>query len=136
MLRKYRERFLNRVRFFNKHVLNKVMIKFAGRAHSPLSIVRHVGRHSGKAYQTPVIVEPWGDGFVFALTYGPEVDWYRNVLAAGRAILIWHGRELLLTSPEPLDRESALAAFPRPLQPVLRLSGTRHFFRMVAGHDL
>ncbi len=130
VLRKNHERILNRVRFFNKHVLNRVMIKFAGSAHSPISVIRHVGRRSGKPYQTPVIVEPLVDGFVFALTYGPEVDWYRNVLAAGGAILVWHGKEWVLARPESIDLTTALPAFPLPLRPILRISGTRHFFRM------
>jgi hypothetical protein len=34
------------------------------------------------------MVEPTTDGVVIALTYGPEVDWYRNVLAAGHCELL------------------------------------------------
>jgi hypothetical protein len=34
-------------------------------------------------YETPIFVEPFDRGFVIELTYGPQVDWYKNVLAAG-----------------------------------------------------
>ncbi len=120
----------DRVRFFNKRVLNRVMLKIAGAAHSPISIVYHVGRRSGKPYETPVIVEPLADSFVFALTYGPEVDWYRNVLAAGHAELLWHGKKFALANPELIDIKTALPVFPSFARPLLQTLGTRHFFRM------
>ena len=47
------------------------------------AIVIHVGRRSGRTYETPVNVFRDGGRYVFALTYGPESDWVRNVLAAG-----------------------------------------------------
>ncbi len=120
----------DRVRFFNKRVLNRLMLKIAGVSHSPISVVHHVGRRSGKLYETPVIVEPLGDAFVFALTYGPEVDWYRNVLAAGQATLLWNGKKYALEKPETIDVKTALPAFPPFARPILRTVGTRNFFRM------
>jgi deazaflavin-dependent oxidoreductase (nitroreductase family) len=122
--------FLNRMRYFNKHIVNRVTLKIAGAAHSPISAVHHVGRRSGKLYQTPVIVGPVDDGFVFALTYGAAVDWYRNVLAAGGCTLLWHGGKYTLENPETIAVEAALPAFPLPLRLVLRIMCTRHFFRM------
>jgi deazaflavin-dependent oxidoreductase (nitroreductase family) len=127
--------FLNRMRYFNKRLLNRVTIKIAGFAHSPISIVNHVGRKSGKTYQTPIIVEPQENGFVFALTYGPQVDWYRNILAAGHCNLRWHGDTYALGEPEPIDVEAALPAFPLPFRPVLRILGKKDFFRMVIQED-
>jgi deazaflavin-dependent oxidoreductase (nitroreductase family) len=121
---------MNRIRHFNKRVTNRVTMQFAGLRYSPISIIRHVGRRSGKLYETPVIVEPLAEGFVFALTYGPDVDWYRNILATGRATLRWHGKEYALEKPEPIDRQAALPAFPQPFRLILRLVGPRHCFRM------
>ena len=40
------------------------------------------------------------DGFRFALTYGPEAEWVRNVLAHGAVRLITRGNEYELTTPE------------------------------------
>jgi deazaflavin-dependent oxidoreductase (nitroreductase family) len=93
---KYQQHLLNRIRVFNKQALNPMILKFAGCSHSPISVIRHAGRRSGKPYLTPIIVEPLVDGFVFALTYGPKVDWYRNVLAAGWCTVIWHGKEYVI----------------------------------------
>jgi deazaflavin-dependent oxidoreductase (nitroreductase family) len=127
--------FLNRMRYINKRSLNRVTIKIAGAAHSPISLVYHVGRNSGNPYQTPIIVMPQENGFVFALTYGPRVDWYRNILAAGHCSLRWHGKVYALVEPEPIDVEVALQAFPFPFSPILRLLGKKDFFRMVIQKD-
>ncbi len=116
---------------FNKHLLNPLMLKFAGAAHSPISVVRHTGRSSGRSYKTPVIVEPFGDGFIFALTYGRDVDWYRNVLAAERCTLLWHGKSYDLQAPTPAKRKVALPAFPPPLRLMLRqVLHTQYFMAM------
>jgi deazaflavin-dependent oxidoreductase (nitroreductase family) len=121
---------LDVIRAFNKHVLNRLTLKFAGSAHSPISVIHHVGRRSGRPYQTPVIVEPLADGFIFALTYGPEVDWYHNILAAGQGVVRWHGKEYAIENPEMIDVKKALPVFPLPLRLILRIMGTCHFFRM------
>ena len=122
----------NRIRAFNKHIFNRLIYTFAGAAHSPFALIRHVGRRSGAPYETPIIVEPMGDDIVIALTYGPAVDWYRNVLAAGQATLRWHGRTYALEQPEPIDPAVALPAFPLAARLILRLLGTQHFVRMKA----
>ena len=62
-------------------------------------LVIHRGRRSGRQYQTPVNVFPAADGYVFALTYGPDTDWVRNVLAAGGCELRTRGRTVRLVSP-------------------------------------
>lgn len=103
------------------------MRRFVVTPHSHFAVIRHVGRRSGKPYETPIIAVPWEEGFCIALTYGPEVDWYRNVLAAGGCGLFWHGREYALDKPEPLDRGTALLAFPQPLRGILRMRGTQDF---------
>ena len=115
---------------FNKRILNPVMLKFAGSV-SPFAVIRHVGRRSGKPYKTPLIVMPAADGFVIALTYGPEVDWYRNLRAAGRATLVWRGREYAIAQPEPLDSQTGLLAFPAPFRLILRtLNRIEHFAKV------
>src|SRR5713101_8934606 len=60
----------------NKYVTNRLLRGFANLSHSPFAIIRHVGRRSGKPYETVIWVWPQGEGFVIAITYGPEVDWY------------------------------------------------------------
>ena len=120
----------NRLRSFNKRFLNRVTRRFARWSRGPFAVLYHVGRRSGKPYETTVMVEPMSDGFVFALTYGPEVDWYRNVLAAGHCTLLWHGCTYALEQPESFAIQAALPLF-SPLQRlILRRLGTRDFVRM------
>ncbi len=71
-------RIKDRVRVFNKHVTNPILGRLAGRRRGPFALVKHVGRRSGRHYQTPIIAVPVADGFVIALTYGSHVDWYRT----------------------------------------------------------
>src|SRR5580765_2303908 len=119
-----------RIRAFNKHYFNRLAGRFAGVSRTPFALIRHVGRRSGKPYETPIIVMPQGNGFVIALTYGPEVDWYRNVQAAGEATLVWHNNEFALNQPEPIDVKTGLSAFPTPFRQILGVLGTQHFVRM------
>lgn len=120
----------HRVRDFNKGVTNRLTRRFARVPFGPFALVRHMGRRSGTLYETPIMVEQVEDHFVFALTYGPEVDWYRNVLAAGYCTLVWHGRVYRLDEPEPLSARRALPAYPPAQRFILRLLGTRHFVRL------
>ncbi len=118
------------MRFFSKRVINPVVLKFAGSPRSPFAVIRHVGRRSGREYETPLLVALVRDGFVIELTYGLAVDWYRNVVAAGECTVLWHGRVYICNEFEPIDVAIALPAFPLALQLPLRIFGARHFVRM------
>ncbi len=39
------------------------------------------------------------DGYVLALTYGPDTDWVKNILAAGGCELRTRGRRIQVTAP-------------------------------------
>jgi deazaflavin-dependent oxidoreductase (nitroreductase family) len=125
-----RQAFVNRIRFLNKYTINRVMLKVAGAPLSPFSIVRHTGRRTGKPYSTPVIVEPFGDGLVIAFTYGPEVDWYRNILAGGSCAIRRRGMEYACVRPQLIDGKTALPAFPILLRTALRFVGTSQFLKL------
>ena len=118
------------IRAFNKRFTNRLVRRFAGVSRTPFALIRHVGRRSGKPYETPIIVMQQGKRFVIALTYGPDVDWYRNVQAAGKATLLWHSQEYALGAPEPIDVKTGLSAFPPPFRQILGVLGTRHFVQM------
>jgi deazaflavin-dependent oxidoreductase (nitroreductase family) len=120
----------DRVRYFNKRVLNRLVLRIAGLPGSPLAIVQHTGRRSSKVYQTPVIVGKEPGGFVFALTYGDHVDWYRNILASGECTLSWQGQEFKLENPETIDAVAGVSAFGPPFQQMLTFIGIRDFFHM------
>ncbi|OGD54286.1 hypothetical protein A3K81_01555 [Candidatus Bathyarchaeota archaeon RBG_13_60_20] len=80
---------------FNKHFTNRFFLIFAGRM-PPFAIVSHRGRRSGRGYRTPVLAFPTETGFVFALTYGRDVDWARNLVALGGGSLVHKGEEIPL----------------------------------------
>jgi deazaflavin-dependent oxidoreductase (nitroreductase family) len=87
------------MRRVNKVALNKVTGRLAPWLPG-LGIVVHRGRTSGKEYRTPVNVFPRpGDRYVLALTYGPDTDWIRNVIAADGCELLTRGAHLALTAP-------------------------------------
>jgi deazaflavin-dependent oxidoreductase (nitroreductase family) len=111
--------------------LNRLTRRLANFPVGPVALIYHVGRRSGKAYETPVFALPIDGGFILALTYGPNVDWYRNVLAAGQCKLRWHGKEYAINQIEPVDAKIGLARFGLPYSPILRLLGTRDFVRML-----
>jgi len=118
----------DRIRVFNKYVTNRLLRRFARSSRGPFAIIRHVGRRSGKPYETTIMVWPTREGFVIALTYGPNVDWYRNLLAAGGGTVFWHRRLYEVGKPEPIDAETALTAFPALFRLAFRMFGRREEF--------
>lgn len=100
-----------------------LMIRFAGHRWNPIfSVVEHVGRRSGRRY-APIAARRTADGFVISLAFGAQVDWHRNLLAAGGGIIRWRGRPYRVGAPARIDRTAAIAAF-HPIQ--------RFFLRLAA----
>ncbi len=91
----------------NRRVFNPIEIK---RGVRPVLI--HVGRSSGKTYQTPLDAHPVDGGYLFIPMYGPRTDWVRNILAAGTARLRIEGRELELESPRLVEMDAAWGLLP------------------------
>jgi deazaflavin-dependent oxidoreductase (nitroreductase family) len=113
---------------FNKVATNKVLVHLAG--HGPFVELEHVGRRSGRVYRVPLNAFRSGDAVTFALTYGPKVDWLRNVRAAG-GCRVRLGREILtLGAPVDLPTRTGLSRMPAPARLVLRLAGVDHFVEM------
>jgi deazaflavin-dependent oxidoreductase (nitroreductase family) len=83
---------------FTTHVVNPITRLFAGWL-PWFAIVIHVGRRTGQRRRTPVNVFRDGELFVFALTYGSNVQWVKNVLAAGSCELRTRGRTVRVTDP-------------------------------------
>jgi len=75
---------------FNRRVTNPVL-SLVTRHLRQFAMVRHTGRVSGRAYETPVAAFRRDGVVLIALTYGPEADWVRNVIAAGGCDLITRG---------------------------------------------
>jgi deazaflavin-dependent oxidoreductase (nitroreductase family) len=110
--------------------LNPLTRLFAGWAPG-FGILTHRGRKSGRTYYTPINVFRRGDEYVFFLTYGPDVEWVRNVFAEGRCVLRTGGRDVALIEPELItDPERRMA--PAVVRPVGRLLRATQFVRMRA----
>jgi deazaflavin-dependent oxidoreductase (nitroreductase family) len=116
----------DRVRYINKRFTNRLMGLIAGRRGSPIALLHHTGRKTGREYNTPIIAAPLRNGFIFALTYGDHVDWYRNVLANDKARLTLHGRDYQLARITSVIAQEGRAAFPllfRVMLGVMRIEG-------------
>lgn len=94
-----------------------------------LGVVVHHGRRSGRRYQTPVNVFTAGNGYVFALTYGPDTDWVKNVLAAGGCELRTRGQTIQLGSPRLFHDERRAGIRPVERQ-VLRILDVADFLSL------
>lgn len=115
---------------FNLVVTNRVLGP-ATRRLPGFAVVHHVGRRSGRTYATPVNLFRSGDRYVFALTYGADAQWVRNVRAAGRVEVETRGRRLALTGPELVhDPERRLV--PAPVRVPLRAVRVTDFLVMRA----
>ena len=113
-----------------KNTLNRLTIRAAKSGRGPISLIRHTGRKTGRTYETPLILAPNGRDFVAELTYGPDVQWYRNAVAAGSCTVVVKGVEYPIDRIEPFDAEAGIKAFGYPAALVLRLL-RRHEFRLL-----
>jgi len=86
----------------------------------PLAIVHHVGRKSGRAYRSPVVAIRSARGYVIPMTYGRDVDWARNMRAAGGCELERMGRRVRLTKPRIVGFEKAASRLPAVVRPLFR----------------
>jgi hypothetical protein len=91
---------LRLVRHFNRAVVNPRMFATAGTPGAYASVNHHVGRTTGRPYQTRVVAEPTGDGFVIALPYGTAANWVKNALATGSAKIVDEGTAYRVDRPE------------------------------------
>jgi deazaflavin-dependent oxidoreductase (nitroreductase family) len=107
-----RQKFMNGVRYFNKHIFNRFMLLFAGRKGIPFTVLHHTGRRSGRSYRTPVLATYVAETIIIPLSYGEHVDWLRNVLAHGGCQLMWQGEMIAAHQPAVLDAETGLALLP------------------------
>jgi len=109
----------------------------------PWATLHHVGRRSGRAYDTPVVAfaarEPRVIGepvtvadardiiVLHPLPWGPCTDWCRNVLAAGRYTLTRRGQDFAVVDPWVLDGETARGALGDGPRVASRLLGIDEF---------
>lgn len=86
----------------------------------PLAVVHHVGRKSGRRYRTPVVAFRSAKGFVIPMTYGRDVDWARNLVAAHGGELMQLGRRVALRHPRIVGIRDAYPQLPAGVRTALR----------------
>jgi len=116
------------IRPFTTRVVNPITRRFAGWL-PWFGILTYRGRKSGKTYRTPMNVFRRGDSYVFALTYGSDVDWVKNVVAAGEVDLRTGGRDIRLVEPE-LFTDPKQRQVPALIRGFLRINRVTEFLRM------
>ena len=118
------------MRPFTTRVVNPITRPFAGRLPG-FGILSYVGRRSGRRYRTPINVFRHGQDYVVALTYGSDVDWVKNVVAAGGCELETMGRSVHLTDPR-LFVDPRQRLMPLPVRLFLRLMRVTEFLSLRA----
>jgi deazaflavin-dependent oxidoreductase (nitroreductase family) len=108
--------------------VNPITRRIAGRL-PMFAIIHQVGRRTGRQYDTPMNVFRNDGAWIFALTYGGDVDWVRNVMAAGVCTITTRGRLLRLTDPE-LIVDPSRHLVPQPVRAFLGLLRVSEFLRM------
>lgn len=109
-------------------VINPVTRLVAGRLPG-FGVLTHVGRHTGRPYRTPLAVMRREDGYVVALGSGSDVNWVKNVLAAGHCQLRTRGRTVLLGEPR-VWTDPTRAALPPTLRWFGSALGVTEFLRL------
>jgi deazaflavin-dependent oxidoreductase (nitroreductase family) len=111
---------------FNARVTNRLLGPIVTRL-PWFGWLEHVGRVSGRPYRTPVMVFRRGEQAVIAMTYGPRTDWARNVIAAGKAVVVERGGRRLRLDGARRVHDASRRLVPWPVRPVLRLLGAADF---------
>jgi len=100
----------NALRLFTR-AMRPLALRSAGKEGSNTSVVRHVGRRSGRTYETPVIAVQREDSFLIALPHGKRTDWLQNVLGKGSATIVTNGHAYEVDRPEVIPMAEATAYF-------------------------
>jgi deazaflavin-dependent oxidoreductase (nitroreductase family) len=87
--------------------MKPLALRSAGTPGAYASVIRHVGRTTGRTYETPVGAVATADGFVIALPYGANTDWLKNVLASGSATIVDEGSTYDVDRPQVVPMAEA-----------------------------
>lgn len=93
----------------------------------PFAIITHTGRRSGSNYETVVWAFEREGTVAVALTYGRDVDWVRNVLAAGGGSIDLGGEVFAVTNPRLVGDEEGRPYMPGAVRSALRALDVHEF---------
>ena len=117
---------------FNKRFTNRFTRHIASWAPG-FALLEHVGRRSGRPYETPVNVFRAENQYLFALTYG-DSEWVRNVLAAGKCVIRTRGHRISLVEPERF-RDPTRHLVPIPARWILKVVDVDDFVTLRPQHS-
>jgi len=103
---------------FTKWVANPIIGTFAGRLPG-FAMLHHVGRRTGRDYWIPVNVFRRNGHYIIGLTYGLDVDWAKNVTAAGGCELRTQGQIVRLVDPS-IETDKSVSWAPAVARPLLK----------------
>jgi deazaflavin-dependent oxidoreductase (nitroreductase family) len=106
------------LRRYHRRVDKRKILRTAGGAGQRAAVVHHTGRRSGRIYSMAVWAHRVGESFCVGLPYGTDVDWLRNVRAAGGCEIEHDGARHRVPAALGLDRT------------MLRLMGVRAALRV------
>jgi deazaflavin-dependent oxidoreductase (nitroreductase family) len=118
---------------FNLAVTNRITAIFVTWLPG-FGMITHIGRKSGREYRTPANVFPRPNGFLIALTYGPNSEWVKNILASGGAELVTRRTRYHLSEPAVVH-DPRRSQFPLIVRVVLMILGRADFLRVSASVD-
>ena len=118
-----------------RHAVNRYVnpvTRPAARRLPSFAILTHRGRKTGRTYRTPINVFQRGNAYYFFLTYGSEVQWVKNVLAAGSCSIETPGRVVELVEPELISDPELCPAPPHVRFVERRIAGVTQYMRLRA----
>jgi deazaflavin-dependent oxidoreductase (nitroreductase family) len=118
------------IRRMNRRLWNPRAMRKAGQTGAYASIVHHVGRKTGRPYQTPVGIVDTGEKFIITLPYGTTPDWLKNLLQAGRALITHNGATYRVDEPLVVGIDEAASLLTPKDRRVARLYGVRSFLML------
>lgn len=108
--------------------LNPRVMEIAGSPGASYGVIEHVGRTSGRPYETPVGPSRDGADWVVPVVYGSQSGWVQNLLAAGEGVLRIDGER------HRIDRVSLVPIITTPLATsqagLMRLFGVTEAMRL------
>ena len=110
-------------------VLNPAIRPLA-RQVAPLATLQHIGRHSGRSYETPVMAFRVGEGWIVTLAYGRDVHWLRNIEHTGNALMTRSGKAIRVGSPTRLAMTDAAPSLPAWARNALSMARVRDCVRL------
>lgn len=84
-------------------------------------MIYHVGRRSGRTYETPIVAVEHESCISVVLPYGARTDWLHNVLAKGEKEITTDGKSYPVNRPEVIPISEATLYF-RPKELLERTS--------------